>query len=487
MLKTAVLAALAFLASLAPCSAFDAVTHVWIAQQVLDDAQDGRVSILGDEYPLPPRAAQALRAHAAHYRMGSVGPDAVPDVLTGQATAHAGAGGGWRSDDWLRHVQRAAEGESAEALAFALGCWNHAAADIFAHTYVNRYAGAQWNLRDRETTADTRHVVLERFIGRHTPPAAPWDAVALPVAFVARTLILDERADAQYARVPSAQVPRAMGVLERSVRRLAKRLGSQVLTAWHANILQAIEAYVRANTDVVRNLMRNGHPDPGAPLKVWAKRWGPVLVGVPPDSRLKSLAGRALGAIKPALGNLGRRVANRLKAADPGDDQGELSRVHQAAAELAGQLGDRWHDSPTMQHVALLRSADTEDAMARIFTEGSGRLPTYRDIVRRVRADMGVAPGGTMTPESFPPVRNAIVLAKLALLDAAQLNALARKHGAGAPFESGRACLLDRAVHSLDASEQWRQPGFTLWSNPQARPLFDKLFRFPLAQGDRGD
>jgi hypothetical protein len=468
-----------FLISVAPCLAFDPVTHVWIAQQVLDDVSaDGRVSILGDEYPVPARSVEALRAHAAHYRMGAVGPDAVPDVLTGQATAHAGAGGGWKSDDWLRHVQRAAEGESTQALAFALGCWTHAASDIFAHTYVNRYAGRQWSLRDRETTADTRHVVLERFIGRHTPRAAPWDAVALPAGFVARALVLDERADAQYARVPSAQVPRAMGALERAVRALSKRLGSQVLAAWHANILQAIEAYVRANTDVVRNLMRPSHADPSAPLKDWAKRWGPVLVGVPPDSRLKALAGRAIGAVKPALGGLARRVANRLKqTADAGGEPDDVSRVHRAAAELAGMLGDRWHDSPTMQHVALLRSANTEDALTRIFTEGSGRLPIHRDIVQRVRADMGVPPGGTMTPDSFAPAHDAIVLSKLALLDAAQLNALATKHGAGAPFDSGRLCLLDRAVHSLDASAQWRQPGFTLWS--KARPLFCKLFRSP--------
>jgi hypothetical protein len=49
--------------------------------------------------------------------------------------------------------------------AFALGHLVHAAAYVFAHTYVNRYAGDVFDIQTNEGAA-RRHVRVESFISR---------------------------------------------------------------------------------------------------------------------------------------------------------------------------------------------------------------------------------------------------------------------------------------------------------------------------------
>ena len=58
--------------------AFKLETHVWIAQQVLNDVvPDGKVTIspFGD-FSIDPLIADALLRFANEYRLGSIGPDA---------------------------------------------------------------------------------------------------------------------------------------------------------------------------------------------------------------------------------------------------------------------------------------------------------------------------------------------------------------------------------------------------------------------------
>lgn len=142
-------------------------THVWISQQVLNDAADGHLTIAGDNYDVPTNILQALRAHPDRYRMGSLGPDVFPDPIVGQMTTHPGVEGGWQTDDWLKHLLTNAN--SSEEVAFSYGFVGHAAADIFAHSYVNAYAGDIFLLTDGETEVELRHFVLEKYIEGLTP------------------------------------------------------------------------------------------------------------------------------------------------------------------------------------------------------------------------------------------------------------------------------------------------------------------------------
>ncbi len=79
-------------------------THIWIAQQILNDVlDDGKLNIGNGTYPLPAYIVQALRSHPKMFRCGALGPDIYPDLVVGQITTHPGVKGGWQTDQWLSH------------------------------------------------------------------------------------------------------------------------------------------------------------------------------------------------------------------------------------------------------------------------------------------------------------------------------------------------------------------------------------------------
>jgi hypothetical protein len=146
--------------------------HIWIAQEVLNRiSKQGTITLtVGDrqvQVTVPPDRVAAIRRYPEYFRMGSIGPDAYPDVLVGQMIIHPGNPHHWGSADWLQHLLEAATTEQEKA--FALGALIHAASDVFAHTYINRYTGAIFNISDNEE-ASLRHVKLESFISSFMPP-----------------------------------------------------------------------------------------------------------------------------------------------------------------------------------------------------------------------------------------------------------------------------------------------------------------------------
>ena len=128
--------------------AFDTRSHVWIAQEVINDLEDGKVTIAPyGEFTVDPAVASAILNNKATYRMGNIGPDGFPDVIGGQVTVHPGLEdgdigddaphmvNGWKSDTWFKWILSKAE--TPQEKAFAYGFLGHGAADTFAHTYVN--------------------------------------------------------------------------------------------------------------------------------------------------------------------------------------------------------------------------------------------------------------------------------------------------------------------------------------------------------------
>jgi Zinc dependent phospholipase C len=230
-------------------------THVWISQEVLNEVlADGHVTLGGRRYKLPEHVYNALRIHPERYRMGSMGPDVFPDPVVGQSTTHRGVDGGWQTDEWLKHVLRGAQ--SPEEIAFAYGFVAHAAGDIFAHTYVNAYAGDIFNLKD-EREVERRHFVLEKYIEALTPHPRDrngrpidWSAgLGTATSFLRRTLILDDGVAGQYSKAIFGLHLSAMLEVRNGVRGLdegtQKLIGT--LTEWGA-------VYFKAQTQFVIDL-----------------------------------------------------------------------------------------------------------------------------------------------------------------------------------------------------------------------------------------
>ncbi len=174
--------------------AWKPTTHVYLAEQALADAlDDGNVSIyrvnydtgailekIGD-YPVDPELLAAIRANRRQYRAGVLGPDAFPDIATGQSAIHPGddprVGGlkgdepGEGSDAWLRHLWQRSRGQSPETRAWTAGFMTHAAGDLFAHTFVNAYAGGEFEMGDNAL----RHLVLEGYLGKRCVSVSDFD------------------------------------------------------------------------------------------------------------------------------------------------------------------------------------------------------------------------------------------------------------------------------------------------------------------------
>jgi hypothetical protein len=156
--------------------AWKPTTHVYLAEIAVQEAlSTGHVTIpiLGTQevrtYAVPSEVLQALRLARAQYHAGVLGPDAFPDIATGQMSIHpkeeeSGVPGG--SNTWLANVWDNFNGSPQER-AFRLGFLTHAAGDMYGHTFINYFTGAPFTL-DPPTNA-IKHVVLEGYIDKRLP------------------------------------------------------------------------------------------------------------------------------------------------------------------------------------------------------------------------------------------------------------------------------------------------------------------------------
>ncbi len=136
------------------------------------------------EYALHPDLEDALRLYPDTYLAGVVGPDAYPDIATGQQRIHveivSEAYKNVPSDAWLQHLWEALEAEHPgsspseterneylEKFAFVVGYLTHAAGDMYMHTFMNDIAGGPFAFVG--TTNGVRHVVAEGYVGKRTP------------------------------------------------------------------------------------------------------------------------------------------------------------------------------------------------------------------------------------------------------------------------------------------------------------------------------
>jgi len=210
------------LALLLPLSshAFKLNTHLWVGQQVINDleASNGKITIRlrGQNVQLPVRddIRLAILQNKNEYLLGTIGPDAMPDVVVGQSLMHPGQANGWQANDWMQHLLQTSA-NNPPAKAFAYGYLAHASADVFAHTYVNQYAGDKFDLSN-ETLVEERHVALEGFIAKYTPQLTsytgaalgnPWTVVRPSDAvanFLRDQLVYSPQAQAQYVNSPYA-------------------------------------------------------------------------------------------------------------------------------------------------------------------------------------------------------------------------------------------------------------------------------------------
>src|SRR5690606_16499700 len=171
-------------------------THVYLALRALDEVT-GEVDLLGNaklsgeivfyrvnhasgeilerigSYEADAALVSALQAHRRAFVMGVLGPDAYPDIATGQQRVHVRHP--VYADRWLRYLWTQAQGQDPMIRAFVLGYLTHAIGDMFMHTYVNHFAGGEFSVDVTNASGNplnfnaARHVIFESYIGKRAP------------------------------------------------------------------------------------------------------------------------------------------------------------------------------------------------------------------------------------------------------------------------------------------------------------------------------
>lgn len=615
---------------------FDMKTHLWIAQQVLDDVlDDGCITIEGVAEPLevPPDLVQILRSNRGAFFAGNLGPDAFPDLVGGQMTTHPGIPDGWQTDDWLTWLLERADEPRREA--FARGYVAHAAADIFAHTYANLYAGDIFALQDASVDLmepELRHLAVEKYISTRLPPFSP-SGLLVDSAWLRDVLILAPEVADQYAKVAATgylarmqrlveRIDEALAFVDEFEREMQEKIASiqakidslkdlefrictprvcafghciprkcwnvrlwpyyclldpascvliealelfllpamsdlatapfrAPLVAWRDQVLLAMDRYIEMSRQVAASIAGVRGYDARSAIADWICTYLPSFLPIPNhtlvlpgffvdefgpcDAPLKSI--QALSELYDAIGKAENWIADKL------DDLGWFGDVlgwsvflpvtldllvREITETLAAEFTDLAQDIVGPDHalydmLAMLQPAENPaQAAARLRdlfagTSGGKRLLVIPDIVERIDADMHRSGSETLDGRTFLPLRNAVVLAKLSLLNPSELNRMVRLAGVGETIYGSSLyaatpafSVLKRAVRSIDGNHQWQEyglpyprqlcsgcadtathhygyrytptTGFRLWQDCEVRSkVFLAIFKGPLA------
>ena len=230
---------------------FGLKTHTFIGKEILNDIKnDCKLKILDNQYEMKKNVCTAIKKYPYSFLSGVLGPDIYPDLIVGQTTTHPGVEGHWKTDDWLKHYVKNAKDD--KAIAFAYGVLVHASSDIFAHTYVNAYAGDTFELLDDERSVERRHFVLEKYIDAHLPKfSLDVNKLTIPSAYLRDLLILNKDAINQYKYSKSAPHLISMYGTHKLVKNLNSilRKHEQNVGKYFANIIKEKEKNISENEE----------------------------------------------------------------------------------------------------------------------------------------------------------------------------------------------------------------------------------------------
>ena len=193
-------AAAAAMACPQPAEGFGLRTHLYIAQQVIDDlAEKEKVTGKADcsvtlpnvprQIRIEQRLCEDILSRQGAFLAGTIGPDAFPDPIVGQSFVHPGKKEGRQTADWLELMLEKADPVNPGELAFAYGNMLHASGDIFAHSYVNNYSGDEFAIFARwQKDVELRHSLIERYIDQRIENV-PTTKLEVPAGLVIRTMV----------------------------------------------------------------------------------------------------------------------------------------------------------------------------------------------------------------------------------------------------------------------------------------------------------
>jgi len=258
-----------------------------------------------------------------------------------------------------------------------------------------------------------------------------------------------------------------------------------MLEHWHRDLGLATEAYVVAWGDFSRKVMDGTNDPDGAgltplqPLTQWLDCWGTVYAGLPKEipgsvCRVK----QSIDVVKDAIQKFKDDLGNLAWLVDPAGELQELvlEELEPTMVDAAFQVADKIGGQNLADAVGVFYFGANRDTLNQVFAgDSSGKnLLLIPDIAQRIDADMHLTADGRFDPEQYRVVRNAVVLAKLTLLDQASLNQIVFDNVPGTTstvYGHGPVLypeittpenvfnILIGAVQSIDGNQQWQQLG----------------------------
>lgn len=298
-----------------------------------------------------------------------------------------------------------------------------------------------------------------------------------------------------------------------------------VLRGWRSDIDLAMTAYVKATSQVMINTM-NPAESALEPIVDWFDCYHMSIIGMPSavsSCEFRDSIGELIASIEniiliideaASVGNLGLpSTAELIELKDNTMD----SFVNKLKEKVSDKLVDMMPEE--MQELVELLELDFSDAVLnQYFTKPETVFPTkglfmIPDMAERVKAEMNIT-GTAFDPDKFPVAYNAVVLAKLALLDRYGFDQLAISAGSTDYNNYFIDNVVAQAFGNIDGNHQWmpippplpntknNYPvvtetyssdrselgesgglGFVPWKDDMRDKLFRKLFIGPLSPG----
>jgi len=504
------------IASLIPgiASAWKPTSHVYFAEIAARDALDDgfvEIPILGTgdvrRYRVDAQTLEALRVGRAQYRAGVLGPDAYPDILTGQQVIHpngdeTGVSGG--SDAWLEHVWSSFD-ETPKQRAFRLGFLTHAAGDTYGHTFINHFSGAPFTLTPPDNAI--RHIVLEGYIDKRLP------ADALTGDFFTASIdglelrIYTTMVDARPGTRLDALLPRANSSSDMSVPRIFSTLRAELDQDIREYYEHKAELQRRAdacgafdwscsrialNAELAGYMIANAGPitykeywrdDIDEGLKLWPSVSHQVAVALffnadrtantdKADEILTDYATRHILSMAGVPDVVGGGIALAGDIVEAVTPDFLLKPIREMKAALLDTLLKGATGMTKAELKAYLTTPDRY--FDQVMTTGNGEHVKLADFNRRYLqiSDPGYSnPAEAFDYKTLPATYNTVIASKLVLLPQSEVNRLIRDLGGSRTLE--RPNVMLGFANTLDGSLQWRS-GMVLAADPA---VYNKVFK----------
>jgi hypothetical protein len=470
-------------------SAWKPTTHIYTANVIADDARDGKVTIPPyGEFEIAEAAKQML-VKPEFYRGGAIGPDAFPDLWTGQSYIHP------KTHAWALHLwDRANSHNNAEVWAFTYGFYLHIAGDAWCHDWVNVYAGGSFPYA-AEFQADTekatlnvmRHMAVENSFDVEREKAGKLQAktLAIPRDFVLKEMIL-------YPGLRTEMNPMIQALTnlydEKKPYDNQKTLGLRTYNArWFSDLDNGLRKYVEANERAWKQIVENDKETVLA-LEDNIGGWA--------DDRLFSMLGAPdiVVTVANAPGKVLAALANGVTA---------LLNAAGINVDVLNAIKDKFVDAMLKSTIGVSKAQFREMLRAEV---NANLFPTEQEAIMQ---QIGTVPAqaawphGPVAVETDPakadtylesvningPLYNTIILGKIALLSPPEFKRLASmanaEQEAGAPRNLPDNVMLENWLVGIDFSHQcqWVKgereatAQFLGCSNPHESLLFRRIFK----------